>query len=76
LVGFLLLAAGVLLLAVAVSIWSHARFGALNTDQIIRIVISSSLAISMGFQVMFSSFLLSTLKLSVRTMRAAGVPAA
>jgi glycosyltransferase involved in cell wall biosynthesis len=68
LAGLALVAAGLALLGFAVSIWSHARFGALNTDQIIRIVISSSLAISMGFEVMLSSFLLSTLKLHVRAM--------
>jgi hypothetical protein len=71
LVGLGLVAAGLALLGFAVSIWSQARFGALNTDQIIRIVISSSLAISIGFEVMLSSFLLSTLKLHVRAMPAA-----
>jgi len=68
LVGLGLVAAGLALLGFAVSIWSQARFGALNTDQIIRVVLSSSLAISIGFEVMLSSFLLSTLKLHVRAM--------
>jgi glycosyltransferase involved in cell wall biosynthesis len=68
--GLALIAAGFLLLLYALGVWSSTGFGALNTDQIVRIVISSSLAISMGFQVMFSSFLLSTLKLSVRKLQA------
>jgi glycosyltransferase involved in cell wall biosynthesis len=69
-VGLGLMAVGALLLAYALGTWSHAGFGDLNAEQIVRIVISSSLAISMGFQVMFSSFLLSTLKLSVRRLQA------
>jgi hypothetical protein len=65
--GLGLVAIGAALLGEALHIWSQARFGALNADQILRVVISSSLSISMGFQVILSSFLLSTLKLHVRS---------
>jgi glycosyltransferase involved in cell wall biosynthesis len=71
LTGLGLMAVGVLLLFYGLGTWSQADFGALNPDRIIRIVISSSLAISMGFQVIFSSFLLSTLQLNVRKLPAA-----
>jgi glycosyltransferase involved in cell wall biosynthesis len=64
--GLLLLALGFALLFYAVSVWSGARFGVLNVDEIARICIASSLAISLGFEVMLSSLLLSTLKLNVR----------
>ena len=40
----------------------------LNVDEIARVCIASSLAISLGFEVVFSSLLLSTLKLNVRHM--------
>jgi len=66
LVGLALLAMGFALLGYAVSIWSGARFGGLDVDQIARVCIGSSLAISLGFEVMLSSLLLSTLKLNVR----------
>jgi hypothetical protein len=68
LVGLALLAVGVGLGAWAVSIWSSAGFGNLQVDQIARIVLSSSLAFSVGFEVLFSSFLLSTLRLNVRVL--------
>ena len=66
LAGLALLAVGFGLLGYAVSIWSGARFGGLDVDQIARVCIGSSLAISLGFEVMLSSLLLSTLKLNVR----------
>jgi len=68
LAGLALLAAGAALLGYAVSLWSHARFGNLNVDQITRIAISSSLSLSLGFEVILSSLLLSTLKLNIRMM--------
>jgi glycosyltransferase involved in cell wall biosynthesis len=70
--GLCLILLGLGLLGAAVEIWSRAGFGTLNADQIIRVVISSSLAISMGFEVLLSSFLLSTLRLNVRAMAAPG----
>jgi glycosyltransferase involved in cell wall biosynthesis len=72
--GLGLLLIGGALLADAVAIWSRAQFGNLNVDQIVRIVIGSSLSLSLGFEVLFSSFLLSTLRLSVRTLPEAPLP--
>lgn len=68
LAGLALVASGFALFGFAVSIWSGAQFGPLDVDKIARICLASSLAISMGFEVMLSSLLLSTLKLNVRTM--------
>jgi hypothetical protein len=56
----------------AVSLWSGARFGALEVGEIARICIASSLAISLGFEVGLSSLLLSTLKLNVRSLPVMG----
>jgi len=70
LAGLGLLGIGFVLLGYAVSIWSSARFGVLNVNEIARICITSSLALSMGFEVMLSSLLLSTLRLNVRSMPA------
>jgi glycosyltransferase involved in cell wall biosynthesis len=66
--GLVLVVLGFLLLFYAVSIWSGAGFGMLDVDKIARVCIASSLAISMGFEVMLSSLLLSTLKLNVRSL--------
>jgi glycosyltransferase involved in cell wall biosynthesis len=66
-IGMLLISAGVSLLVYAVSIWSRADFGSLNVNEIVRVVLTSSLAMSLGFQVLLSSFLLSTLRLNIRT---------
>jgi glycosyltransferase involved in cell wall biosynthesis len=66
--GLALLGVGGVLVGHAVSVWSRARFGNLNVDQISRIAIGSSLALSLGFEVILSSLLLSTLKLNVRVM--------
>jgi glycosyltransferase involved in cell wall biosynthesis len=68
--ALILILCGAGLLGWAFWVWSNARFGALDVDEIVRIVLSSSLALSLGFQVMFSSFLLSTLKLSKRVLPA------
>lgn len=68
LAGLVLLALGFALLFYAVSVWSGARFGGLDVNEIARITIGSSLAISLGFEVMLSSLLLSTLKLNVRSL--------
>ncbi len=70
LAGLALLAVGFVLFLRAFSLWSGARFGVLNVDEIARICIGSALAISLGFEVMFSSLLLSTLRLNVRHMSA------
>jgi hypothetical protein len=68
LVGLTLVALGFVLFFYAVSIWSGARFGPLDVDKIARICIGSSLSISLGFEVMLSSLLLSTLRLNVRSL--------
>ena len=68
LAGLGLVVLGFVLLFYAVSIWSGARFGVLDVNEIARICIASSLSISLGFEVMLSSLLLSTLKLNVRHM--------
>jgi glycosyltransferase involved in cell wall biosynthesis len=66
--GLALVALGFVLFFYAVSIWSGASFGPLDVDKIARVCIGSSLAISLGFEVMLSSLLLSTLKLNVRSL--------
>lgn len=68
LLGAALLAAGAALLAYAVGIWEEARFGELEVERITRVVIGSSVSLSLGFQLILSSFLLSTLRLSIRPL--------
>jgi glycosyltransferase involved in cell wall biosynthesis len=59
---------GVTLLLRALSIWSAANFGGLNADVFTRIVVASSLLISLGLELTFSSFLLSIIQLNVRVL--------
>ncbi len=61
-----LLVLGIYLLVRAISIWSAAGFGALNADAFTRVVISSSLLISLGLELAFSSCLLSMIQLNIR----------
>jgi glycosyltransferase involved in cell wall biosynthesis len=68
LLGFSLLMIGVCLLVYALALWHEARFGELETERIARIVIGSSLSLSLGFQTILSSLLLSTLRLNVRSL--------
>lgn len=70
--AILLLAIGVGLLLRAIGLWSAARFGALDPEHITRVVVASALALSLGFEVLFSSFLLSMLKLNVRPLEGGG----
>jgi hypothetical protein len=70
--GTLLVMLGMALLAHAMAVWAEAGFGTLNVNEIVRIVIGSSLAISMGFQVVLSSFLLGTLRLGIHPKRVPG----
>ena len=72
-VGILLI--GVFLLIYAITIWHAAKFGALDAERIVRIVIVSSLSLSLGFEIILSSFLLSTLKLNVRSLPQVNVTA-
>jgi hypothetical protein len=68
LAGGTLLLLGAILFSHAFNIWRSAQFGNLDPEHITRIVVSSSLALSLGFEVILSSFLLSMLKLNVRTL--------
>lgn len=71
LVGVAVFSAGLLSAAKAVALWHGARFGALDVETISRVTIGSSLALSLGAEIIFSSFLLSTLKLNKRNYGAA-----
>lgn len=64
--GLGLLGLGLGLLGWAIAIWSQAGFGNLDVGRIARIVLGSSLALSLGMEVLLSSFLLSTLRLHIR----------
>ncbi len=66
-VGSMLFAGGLAGAFKAVALWHAARFGALNVEAISRVTIGSSLALSLGSEIIFSSFLLSTLKLNTRS---------
>ena len=69
--GALALAGGVATLVRAVALWHDARFGGLDFEQASRITILSSLCFSLGAEIVFSSFLLSTLQLATRSYPAA-----
>jgi glycosyltransferase involved in cell wall biosynthesis len=64
--GALLLALGIVLFFNAFSIWRNAEFGPLEVERVTPIVIGSSISLSLGSEVILSSFLLSMLKLNVR----------
>ena len=66
LIGFAILLIGIATAVYAVFTWSQHNFGELVTEHIARLVIPSSLAMSLGLEVILSSFLMSTLALSVR----------
>jgi glycosyltransferase involved in cell wall biosynthesis len=65
--GGTLILVGATLFVRALSIWREANFGELSAESITRVVVTSSLFLSLGFEVILSSFLLSMLKLNVRT---------
>lgn len=65
-VGSILLIVGFSLMGYAFYIWSGKMFGDLDFDIILRIIIGSSLALSIGSEVLLSTFLLSILRLAVR----------
>jgi len=65
-VGFF--SVGVGLMIYAVWLWHSARFGDLDIEQVARIVVGSSLSISLGFETILASLFLSTLKLNVRSL--------
>jgi glycosyltransferase involved in cell wall biosynthesis len=65
--GSALILVGLLLFIYAFTIWGGANFGPLEVEKVTPIVIGSSVCLSLGFEVILSSFLLSMLKLNVRT---------
>jgi hypothetical protein len=65
-VGGLLILMGVGGSIFAVSGWARESFGALNTERTLRIVMPSVFSLTMGVQIVFSSFFLSILGLSRR----------
>jgi glycosyltransferase involved in cell wall biosynthesis len=62
-VGFLLVAFGLTLSFVAVGEWGAARFGTLNPSQTLRIIIPAVIALTLGCELILSSFFLSVLGL-------------
>jgi len=66
-VGFAVLACGCALLARAWLIWRHADFGPISYPENLRRVIPAGILITLGIQVVFSSFFMSVLGL--RTMK-------
>jgi glycosyltransferase involved in cell wall biosynthesis len=67
-VGAAFLLLGAFLLFDALRIWSGVQFGEMDVERVTRVVISSSLSMSLGFEIVLSSFLLSMLKLNIRIM--------
>jgi glycosyltransferase involved in cell wall biosynthesis len=65
--GSILIILGLGLFFYAFRIWGGTNFGPLDVEKVTPIVIGSSLSLSLGFEVILSSFLLSMLKLNVRT---------
>ena len=65
--GSALIIVGFVLFIYAFSIWGGANFGPLDVEKVTPIVIGSSVCLSLGFEIILSSFLLSMLKLNVRT---------
>jgi hypothetical protein len=64
--GTAMIILGMLLFFNAIGLWAGADFGLLEFEHVTRIVISSSLLMSLGFEIVLTSFLLSILKLNVR----------
>lgn len=67
----LMVGAGIFLTGVATALyavweWKHHAFGMLETERIARVVIPSSVAISLGIEIMLFSFLYSTFGLKLR----------
>ena len=72
LTGAALTLAGIAGAAYAVCEWKKRAYGMLDTESIFRIVFPSSVAISIGIEIILFSFLLSTLELKIRHYRAMG----
>ena len=65
-IGFTVFLMGIATAVYAVFTWGQHGFGELVTEHIARLVIPSSIAMSLGLEIILSSFLMSTLALSVR----------
>jgi glycosyltransferase involved in cell wall biosynthesis len=65
-IGSSLLMVGVSLMGYSFYIWHRNLFGELDYNIILRIIIGSSLFISIGAEVLLSTFMLSILRLSIR----------
>ncbi len=61
--GALMVAIGLALAAYAVGFWTVRSFGPLNPQHTLRIVVPAATLLILGFQIMFSSCLLSILQL-------------
>jgi glycosyltransferase involved in cell wall biosynthesis len=64
--GALLVFAGGGFLVHALRVWSDTGFGALKAEAFSHFVVASSLLLSLGLEIIFSSFLLSVIHLNVR----------
>jgi glycosyltransferase involved in cell wall biosynthesis len=67
LVGVSVFLVGLAIAAFALLTWRQHGFGELVTENIARLVIPSSIAMSLGLEIILSSFLMSTLALGVRS---------
>jgi len=65
-VGGALMAIGLVATLYAVRVWGAHDFGALDPAQMLRVVIPAALSITLGFQIILSSFFLSVLGLRRR----------
>jgi hypothetical protein len=62
---------GVIGTGIAISTWNAASFGPLDPGRVLRLVIPSGLALTLGVETMLFSFFFSILGLKVRRMEAA-----
>ena len=56
----------------AIGLWGDARFGTLDFETVARIVVGGSLALTVGTEIIFSGFLLSTFRLNTRSYSPVG----
>lgn len=68
LVGILLSLIGIISAGIAFYMWQVRAFGALDLQNSLRIVIPSALAICLGLQTIFSSFLISALSVEAQSL--------
>lgn len=62
-IGVALIIIGIMLYSLSVVVWGRANFGSLNYQQMLRIVIPATSFLLVGFQLFFSSFLISLLNI-------------